>query len=182
MLESWFQLRAHGSNPHRVLAGLSTFLTMAYILFVNPEILAAAGMPRDAVFVATCLAAAFGSMLMGLYANYPIAMAPGMGLNAYFAFTVVRHARLFVAGGARRGVHLRPADRRGQSVPGARVDRQRDPALAEAGDLGRHRPVPGDHRPQERGHDRSAESGHLRAHDGRPACAGHACWRSPACC
>jgi AGZA family xanthine/uracil permease-like MFS transporter len=62
-----------------VLAGLTTFLAMAYILFVNPDILSAAGMPRDAVFVATCLAAAFGSMLMGLYANYPIAMAPGMG-------------------------------------------------------------------------------------------------------
>lgn len=90
MLESWFQLRAHGSNLRtECLAGLSTFLAMAYILFVNPDILSAAGMPRDAVFVATCLAAAFGSMLMGLYANYPIAMAPGMGLNAYFAFTVV---------------------------------------------------------------------------------------------
>jgi len=90
MLESWFQLRAHGSNLRtECLAGLSTFLAMAYILFVNPDILAAAGMPRDAVFVATCLAAAFGSVLMGLYANYPIAMAPGMGLNAYFAFTVV---------------------------------------------------------------------------------------------
>ena len=90
MLESWFQLRAHGSNLRtECLAGLSTFLAMAYILFVNPDILAAAGMPRDAVFVATCLAAAFGSVLMGLYENYPIAMAPGMGLNAYFAFTVV---------------------------------------------------------------------------------------------
>jgi AGZA family xanthine/uracil permease-like MFS transporter len=62
---------------------------MAYIIFVNPEILSAAGMDRDAVFVATCLAAAFGSLVMGLYANYPIAVAPGMGLNAYFAFTVV---------------------------------------------------------------------------------------------
>lgn len=90
MLETWFRLREHGTTPRtEVLAGLSTFLAMAYIIFVNPEILAAAGMPRDAVFVATCLAAAFGSLLMGLYANYPIAMAPGMGLNAYFAFTVV---------------------------------------------------------------------------------------------
>jgi len=90
MLESMFQLRAHGTDVRtECLAGLSTFLAMAYILFVNPDILAAAGMPRDAVFVATCLAAAFGSALMGLYANYPIAMAPGMGLNAYFAFTVV---------------------------------------------------------------------------------------------
>ena len=90
MLQSWFALRAHGSSlKTECLAGLTTFLAMAYIVFVNPEILAAAGMPKEAVFVATCLAAAFGSMLMGLYANYPIAMAPGMGLNAYFAFTVV---------------------------------------------------------------------------------------------
>lgn len=90
MLESWFQLRAHGTSMRtECLAGLSTFLTMAYIVFVNPDILAAAGMPRDAVFVATCLAAALGCLVMGLYANYPIALAPGMGLNAYFAFVVV---------------------------------------------------------------------------------------------
>jgi adenine/guanine/hypoxanthine permease len=85
-----FDLAGHGTSVRtEVLAGLTTFLTMAYIVFVNPEILSAAGMPRDAVFVATCLAAALGSAMMGLYANYPIAMAPGMGLNAYFAFVVV---------------------------------------------------------------------------------------------
>ena len=90
MFESLFQLRQHGTDVRtEVLAGLSTFLTMAYIVFVNPDILAAAGMPRDAVFVATCLAAAIGSAVMGLLANYPIALAPGMGLNAYFAFVVV---------------------------------------------------------------------------------------------
>ncbi|MBA3031588.1 MAG: NCS2 family permease [Gammaproteobacteria bacterium] len=90
MLERYFQLAAHGTTVRtEVLAGLTTFLTMAYIIFVNPDILAAAGMPRDAVFVATCLAAAIGSLIMGLYANYPIAVAPGMGLNAYFAFAVV---------------------------------------------------------------------------------------------
>lgn len=90
MLERYFQLAAHGTTVRtEVLAGLTTFLTMAYIIFVNPDILAAAGMPRDAVFVATCLAAAIGSAIMGLYANYPIAVAPGMGLNAYFAFAVV---------------------------------------------------------------------------------------------
>jgi AGZA family xanthine/uracil permease-like MFS transporter len=90
MFESWFQLRAHGTTPRtEVVAGFTTFLTMAYIIFVNPEILSAAGMPRDAVFVATCLAAAIGSLIMGLFANYPIALAPGMGLNAYFAFVVV---------------------------------------------------------------------------------------------
>jgi AGZA family xanthine/uracil permease-like MFS transporter len=90
MLEHYFQLRAHGTNVKtEVIAGLTTFLTMAYIIFVNPDILSAAGMPKDAVFVATCLAAALGSAIMGLYANYPIALAPGMGLNAYFAFAVV---------------------------------------------------------------------------------------------
>lgn len=90
MLDRFFELRAHGTTVKtEVLAGLTTFLTMAYIIFVNPDILSAAGMPRDAVFVATCLAAALGSAVMGLYANYPIALAPGMGLNAYFAFAVV---------------------------------------------------------------------------------------------
>lgn len=91
MLERYFQLSAHGTTVRtELLAGLTTFLTMAYIIFVNPDILSAAGMPRDAVFVATCLAAALGSLIMGLYANYPIALAPGMGLNAYFAFAVVQ--------------------------------------------------------------------------------------------
>ncbi len=92
MLERLFGLSAHGTSVRtELVAGLTTFLTMAYIVFVNPDILTAAGMPREAVFVATCLAAALGSAIMGLYANYPIALAPGMGLNAYFAFTVVGH-------------------------------------------------------------------------------------------
>jgi AGZA family xanthine/uracil permease-like MFS transporter len=90
MLANYFQLPQHGTDVRtELLAGLTTFLTMAYILFVNPTILGAAGMPQDAVFVATCLVAALGSAIMGLYANYPIGMAPGMGLNAYFAFAVV---------------------------------------------------------------------------------------------
>lgn len=90
MLDGFFRLKAHGTTVRtELLAGLTTFLTMAYIVLVNPEILAAAGMPREAVFAATCLAAALGCAIMGLYANYPIAMAPGMGLNAYFAFVVV---------------------------------------------------------------------------------------------
>lgn len=89
-MESFFKLKEHGTDVRtELLAGLTTFLTMAYIIFVNPSILGDAGMPKDAVFVATCVAAALGSMVMGLYANYPIAMAPGMGLNAYFAYTVV---------------------------------------------------------------------------------------------
>jgi len=73
-----------------ILAGVTTFLTMAYIIFVNPAILGDAGMPKESVFVATCLVAALASIIMGLYANYPIACAPGMGLNAYFAYTVVK--------------------------------------------------------------------------------------------
>ena len=90
MLERFFKLKEHGTNVRtEIFAGLTTFLTMAYIIFVNPSILAAAGMPHDAVFVATCLIAALGTGIMALYANYPIALAPGMGLNAYFAFVVV---------------------------------------------------------------------------------------------
>ncbi|EZH83490.1 NCS2 family permease [Ectopseudomonas composti] len=90
MLERLFQLRAHNTTVRtEVLAGITTFLTMAYILFVNPEMLAKTGMDHGAVFVATCLAGAIGSLIMGLLANYPIALAPGMGLNAFFTYTVV---------------------------------------------------------------------------------------------
>ncbi|GJD89918.1 Adenine permease AdeP [Methylobacterium hispanicum] len=89
-LERLFRLSAHGTTVRtEILAGLTTFLTMAYIVFINPSILADAGMDRGAVFVATCLAAALGSLVMGLLANWPVAMAPGMGLNAYFAYVVV---------------------------------------------------------------------------------------------
>ena len=91
MLERFFGLSEHGTTVRtEVMAGVTTFLTMAYIIFVNPDILSVSGMPRDSVFVATCVAAAIGSAIMGLYANYPIALAPGMGLNAYFAFAVVK--------------------------------------------------------------------------------------------
>ncbi len=90
MLQTLFKLAEHETTIRReVIGGATTFLAMAYIIVVNPQILSAAGMDRDAVFVATCLAAAIGSLFMGLYANYPIALAPGMGLNAYFALTVV---------------------------------------------------------------------------------------------
>ena len=89
-LAKYFELEHNGTTVRReTLAGITTFLTMAYIVFVNPAILADAGMDRDAAFVATCLAAAFGSLLMGILANYPIALAPGMGLNAFFTYTVV---------------------------------------------------------------------------------------------
>ena len=89
-LDRIFGLTAAGTTvPTELRAGLATFLTMAYIMFVNPAILEKAGMDHGAVFVATCLAAALSTAIMGLYANYPIALAPGMGLNAYFAFTMV---------------------------------------------------------------------------------------------
>ncbi|KTC33175.1 guanine permease [Pseudomonas putida] len=92
MLERLFQLKAHNTNVRtEILAGVTTFLAMAYILFVNPSILGETGMDKGAVFVATCLAAAIGSTVMGLIANYPIALAPGMGLNAFFTYTVVLH-------------------------------------------------------------------------------------------
>ncbi len=90
MLERRFGLAEHGTDVRtETIAGATTFLTMVYIAFVNPQILAEAGMDQGAVFVATCTAAMIGTLIMGLYANYPIALAPGMGLNAYFAYTVV---------------------------------------------------------------------------------------------
>ncbi|CEA02913.1 putative transporter [Pseudomonas saudimassiliensis] len=90
MLDKLFQLKAHGTNVRtEIIAGVTTFLTMAYIVFVNPMMMADAGIDPGAAFVATCVAAAIGSLIMGLWANYPIALAPGMGLNAFFAYTVV---------------------------------------------------------------------------------------------
>lgn len=90
MLDKYFKLKELGTNVRQeVIAGITTFLTMAYIIFVNPSILSEAGMDYGAVFVATCLAAAIGCFIMGLWANYPIALAPGMGLNAFFTYTVV---------------------------------------------------------------------------------------------
>ncbi|WP_075292433.1 NCS2 family permease [Pararhizobium arenae] len=90
MFERLFKLSEHGTSVRtEVVAGVTTFLTMSYIIFVNPDILSTTGMDRDAIFVATCLAAALGTLIMALVANWPIGMAPGMGLNAFFAFTVV---------------------------------------------------------------------------------------------
>jgi AGZA family xanthine/uracil permease-like MFS transporter len=91
MLNRFFSLDRHGTTVRtELLAGVTTFLTMAYIVVVNPAILGAAGMPTAGVAAATCFAAAFGSILMGLVSNYPLALAPGMGLNAYFTYTVVK--------------------------------------------------------------------------------------------
>lgn len=90
MLEKFFKLSENHTNVKtEVLAGITTFMTMAYILAVNPSILAAAGMDQGAVFTATALASLIGTLCMALFANYPFALAPGMGLNAYFAYTVV---------------------------------------------------------------------------------------------
>ncbi|MFD1007976.1 NCS2 family permease [Oceanisphaera ostreae] len=90
MLEKLFKLKAHGTSVKtELVAGLTTFITMAYIIFVNPNIMAASGMDAGAVFVATCIGAAIATLFMGLYANWPVGLAPGMGLNAFFAFTVV---------------------------------------------------------------------------------------------
>lgn len=90
MLEKVFRLKENGTNARtEIIAGITTFMTMAYILAVNPSVLADAGMDQGAVFTATALAALIGTLLMAFCANYPFALAPGMGLNAYFAYTVV---------------------------------------------------------------------------------------------
>ena len=90
-LEHYFGFTKRRTNWRtEILAGFTTFITMAYIIFVNPAVLHETGMPIAAVTAATCLCAAFGSVLMGAFANYPLALAPGMGLNAYFTYTVVK--------------------------------------------------------------------------------------------
>jgi AGZA family xanthine/uracil permease-like MFS transporter len=90
-LEQYFEFESLGADWRtEILAGCTTFMTMAYIIFVNPSILHETGMPLTAVVAATCLSAAFGSLLMGAFARYPIALAPGMGLNAYFTYSVVK--------------------------------------------------------------------------------------------
>jgi AGZA family xanthine/uracil permease-like MFS transporter len=94
-LDRFFRLRENQTDVRtEILAGATTFVTLAYILFVNPSILKDAGMPVEATFAATCVASAFASLVMGIYANYPIAVAPGMGLNAFFTYTVVVGMRL----------------------------------------------------------------------------------------
>lgn len=90
MINQYFKLSENNTSiSTELLAGLTTYLTMAYIIFVNPEILAQAGIDKNAAFVATCIAAAVGTLLMGFISNYPIALAPGMGVNAFFAYGVV---------------------------------------------------------------------------------------------
>ncbi len=90
LLERVFKLSAHNTNPKtEMMAGLTTFVTMSYIMFLNPIIMSKTGMPFDGLFLATCIGAAIATILMGLYANWPVGLAPGMGLNAFFTFTVV---------------------------------------------------------------------------------------------
>lgn len=89
MLEKWFKLKENNTTIRtEVVAGVTTFMTMAYILAVNPSILSASGMDSNAVLMATALASFIGTLAMALLANYPFALAPGLGLNAYFAYTV----------------------------------------------------------------------------------------------
>lgn len=89
MLEKWFKLKENNTSiKTEVVAGITTFMTMAYILAVNPSILSESGMDSNAILMATALAAFVGTMAMALLANYPFALAPGLGLNAYFAYTV----------------------------------------------------------------------------------------------
>ena len=89
-MEKFFKLKENKTDVKtEIIAGITTFMTMAYILAVNPNILSAAGMDRGAVFTATAIASFVGTLLMALFANYPFALAPGMGLNAYFTYSVV---------------------------------------------------------------------------------------------
>lgn len=89
-LERCFKLSSHKTTVKiEVMAGFTTFVTMSYIMFLNPIIMSKSGMPFDGLFLATCLGAAIASILMGMYANWPVGLAPGMGLNAFFTFTVV---------------------------------------------------------------------------------------------
>ncbi|MFH0974907.1 MAG: NCS2 family permease [Spirochaetota bacterium] len=91
MIEKIFKLKEHNTNiKTEVLAGITTFMTMAYIIAANPLILSAAGMDKGAVVLATCIVSGIITILMGLYSNYPIALAPGMGINAFFAFTICK--------------------------------------------------------------------------------------------
>ena len=90
LLERLFKLSAHNTTPKtEIMAGLTTFVTMSYIMFLNPIIMSKTGMPFDGLFLATCIGAAIATILMGLYANWPVGLAPGMGLNAFFTFSVV---------------------------------------------------------------------------------------------
>ena len=139
-LDRIFHLKEnHTSVRTEIMAGITTFMTMAYILAVNPGIMSAAGMDKGALLTATALAAFIGTILMALFANYPFALAPGMGLNAFFAFTVVGQMgyswQTALAAVCLEGVIFIIL-----SLTNVR-DFQRDPHQPETGSVGRHRPV-----------------------------------------
>ena len=155
-----FRFTDRGTNTRtEALGGVATFLTMSYILFVNPAILSAAGMPFGAVAVATAIAAAVATAAMALATNLPFALAPGLGINAVVAFDIILGRGLAVAGRHGRHRHRGP-DRGG---PGARRTADGDhggrPDVAEAGDRRRHRPLHHARRPA-RGRDRRQQPGH----------------------
>ena len=109
-LDRTFKLKENKTDVRtEIIAGVTTFMTMAYILAVNPNILSASGMDRGAVFTATALASCIATLMMALFANYPFVLAPGMGLNAYFAYTVVLGMGYSAYGGLRRGSHFHRA-------------------------------------------------------------------------
>jgi AGZA family xanthine/uracil permease-like MFS transporter len=146
-----------------ILAGLTTFITMAYIIFVNPAILSQTGMPLAAVTTATCLCAAFGSILMGALANYPLALAPGMGLNAYFTYTVVLKG-MGVPWQTALGAVFSPASSSSPSPsPASASARRRHPAPTPRRSRRRHRPLHRLHRPAQRRHHRAQRRDHRHA-------------------
>ena len=172
-LERYFGFAAHETTWRtEILAGLTTFITMAYIIFVNPAILSQTGMPLAAVTTSTCLCAAIGSILMGALANYPLALAPGMGLNAYFTYTVVKGMGVPWQTALGAVFHLR------RYLPAVDLRRHpaeaagRDSASTALGGGGRHRTVHRVHRPAELGHHRSQPGDH--GDPGQPARAHHA--------
>ena len=151
MLNRLFRLDQHRTTARReIVAGVTTYMTMAYVAVVNPQILGEAGMDRGAVFVATCLSAAIASAAMGLYANYPIALAPGMGINAFFTYGVVLGMGASLAGGPGRAVHLRHLLRRHFHVADPDLDDGRLSPFAQDGHGGRYRVLAGAHRDEER--------------------------------
>ena len=143
MLERLFSLDAKGTTAGReITAGATTFLTMAYIMFVNPMVLAGAGLDHNAVFVATCLSAAITTAAMGLYANLPVALAPGMGLNVYFAYIGRAGAERRLAARARLRGACRHRLCRDLAVAGPGLDHRRHPPFDEDRDCGGHRFLP----------------------------------------
>jgi hypothetical protein len=145
-LDRYFGLAQQGTDVRtEFIAGVTTFLTMVYIIFVNPIILGKAGMDQGAVFVATCVAAAVSTMVMALYANYPIALAPGMGINAFFAFTGGTYLQVHVAAGTRRRVLFGRAVLPDLRIPHPAIRHRLDPAKPQARSIGGRRPVSRNH-------------------------------------